>query len=168
MLAHTTTTTPLPIRFAVALLAGLGAALVMNIPVNVLSRGHVPLDVAASALWRRPVESVTVSETDAVHYAAGMAAGALFELLLVIAEAVRPTVVDLAGLVTLSEIVAALLVAALVYGVFAFLVVPRYGGEFYEDETERRTVTRQWAVCAATYGIGILVMVPVVYVLLPV
>lgn len=169
MLAHTATTaTPLPIRFAVALLAGLGAALLMNIPINLLSRGHVPLDVAASALWRRPIGEVTISETDAVHYAAGMAAGALFELLFVLLESIRPTVVVIAGLVTLTEIVAAALVATAVFAGFAVGVFPRYGGEFHEDESERRTVVQQWAVSAATYGLGILVMIPVVYVLLPV
>lgn len=169
MLAHTaTTTTPLPVRFAVALLAGLGAALLMNVPVNLLSRGHVPLDVAASALWRRPIGEVTISETDAVHYAAGMAAGAVFELVVLVVEAVRPVAVVLAGVVTLSELVAAVVVTAFVFGWFAFVVFPRYGGEVHEDETERRTVVRQWAVSAATYGLGMLVMVPIVYVLLPV
>lgn len=165
--AHVTTApTPLPVRFAVAVLAGLGAAALMNVPINALSHGNVPPRVTAAALWREPVDRVTASESAAVHYAAGMVAGALFELVVVLAERVTDVRVVVPG-VAFAEVVAAILVAALAFAGFVFVVFPRAGETLYRDGGARVTVVRQWAVSAATFGVGMLVLVPVLYAVLP-
>lgn len=167
--AHVTATpAPLTVRFAVAVLAGLGATALMNVPINLLSHGNVPPRVAAAALWQEPVGAVRATESAAVHYAAGMAAGALFEAVVVAVERLAGVRVVFATVVTLSEVVAAGLVAAFVFGFFTYVVFPRAGESLYADEGVRATVTRQWAVCAATFGLGLLVLVPLLYAVLPV
>ena len=161
------TATPLPVRFAVAVLAGLGATALMNLPVNLLSYGNVPPRVAAAAIWREPVAEVSASESAAVHYASGMIAGALFESVVILTEGTVGTEPVLGGL-TVAEIFAALLVAVFVFALFILIVFPHWGGRLYRDQNSRATVTRQWAVSVATFGVGLLVLVPVLYALLPV
>ena len=54
----------------------------------------------------------------------------------------------------------ATLVAAL-YGVFSWLVFPRFGGNAYE--TRPATVRRQWAISAVVYAAGLVVFVGTLY-----
>lgn len=170
LVAHTAAApTPLGVRFAVAIIAGLGAAAVMNIPISLLYYGSIPMRVAAGALFDRPVAEVPDSEAAAVHYAAGMAAGALFEVVVFVAERVQPvTSRQLVDPVSVAEVVAAVLVAALVYALFTEVVFPEYGGQFYEDEEDRAATRRHWAVCAAVFGGAMLALIPTLYVVLPV
>lgn len=168
--AHTATTpTPLTVRIAVAILAGLGAAAVMNIPVTLLYYGGVPLRVAASALFDDPISEVSDSETAAVHYASGMVAGVLFEAVVFVAERIQPpTARVVAGLVSIAEIIGAVLVAAFVYALFVEYVFPEHGGVLYEDEEDREATRRHWAVCAAVFGVALLALLPALYLVLPV
>lgn len=161
------TPTPLPVRFAVAVLAGLGASALMNLPVNLLSYGNVPPRVAAAAFWREPAAEVAASESAAVHYAGGMVAGALFESVVVLTEGTVGASPVLGGL-TVVEVLAAILITAFVFAAFIVVIFPRWGGRLYRDQDTRATVTRQWAISAATFGVGLLVLVPVLYAVLQV
>ena len=101
------------------------------------SYGYVPAYVAAAALWRDPPGQVPRSAADATHLAAGMAAGVLFETLNVGYERAREPLgigveLRVAGVTSLSEILAAAVVVCFLYGFFSWLVFPRFGGNAYE------------------------------------
>ncbi len=152
---HAGTTTSIDIRLAVAALAGLAATLGMTVAMRLQSRGYVPPYVAASALWRQPPERVSWSAANAVHIVAGMLAGVLFEVLVVGAERLRPALgigieVIVAGVISVLELLALALVALFLYGFFAWVVFPRYGGVAFESGAE--AVRRQWAVSVAVYA----------------
>lgn len=155
--------TPLGTRLAVAAVAGLLATFVTNVPVNLLSHGAIPPRLAAAAVTRTAVATVSARATAAVYYAGGALAGLAFELLVLGLDGLPA----LPGPVTAAEVVAAALVAAGAFAGVAGLLLPRVGGSLYEDGATRRTVVRQWAACAATYGVALLATVPVVYALLP-
>jgi hypothetical protein len=170
LVAHTAAaSTPLGVRFAVAIVAGLGAAAVMNVPIALLYYGGVPMRVAAGALFGRSVSAVPDSEAAAVHYAAGMATGALLEAVVLGTErALSATGRLLLGVVTLAEVVGILLVTVFVYAFFVGVVFPAYGGQFYENPADRSGTRRHWAVCAVVFGLGLLALVPTLYAVLPV
>ena len=157
---------PLDIRLALATVAGLLAALGASGAMRLQSYGYVPAYVSAAALWRRPPESVSRSAADATHLAVGMAAGLLFESLVVGYERLRPALgidveVVVADVTTVSELLAYALVVAVLYGGFSRAVFPRFGGAAYE--TRPGTVRRQWAVSAVVYGALLFVAMKVVY-----
>ena len=60
---------------------------------------------------------------------------------------------DVAGVTGGAELLTAALVVCLLYGVFSWLVFPRYGGNAFE--TRPTTVRRGWALSAAVYGVGL-------------
>lgn len=157
---------PLDIRLALATIAGLLAALAVRSVMTLQSYGYVPAYVAAAAVWRRPVEEVRRSAADAVHLAAGMGAGLIFEALIVASERLRPALgirieVVVAGVTTLAELLALAIVVAFIYGFFSRLVFPRFGGTAYE--TRPGTVRRQWAVSAIAYAVFLFAALKVVY-----
>jgi len=161
---------PLDLRLALAAVAGLVATLGMTAVMRLQSHGYVPAYVAAAAVWRRPPEQVSRSAADAVHLAAGMAAGVLFEALDAGYERLRSAAgvdveVVVAGVATLSEVAALAVVVAFLYAFFSSLVFPRFGGAAYETRTG--TVRRQWAVSAVAYGVVLFAALQVVYAVVP-
>lgn len=161
---------PLDVRLALAMLAGLLAALATSAVMRLLPYGDVPAYVAASVLWRRPPRRVSWSAANAVHLAVGMLAGVLFEALLLGYDRLRePLGIDVevvvAGVTTLAELAALALVVAFLYVFFSWVVFPRYGGAAYE--TYPRTIRREWAVSAVAYGGFLLAALKVVYSVLP-
>lgn len=162
---------PLDIRIALATVAGLLAALGASVAMRLQDYGYVPAYVSAAAIWRRPPESVSRSAADATHLAVGMLAGLFFEALVVGYERLRPALgidieVVVASVTTISELVAYVLVIALLYVGFSYGVFPRYGGAAHETRPD--TVRRQWAVSAVIYGAGLFAAMKVVYTVLPV
>ena len=162
--------TPPDVRLAVAAIAGLLAALGTAAVMRLQSYGYVPAYVAAGAVWRRPPERVPRSAADAVHLATGIVAGLLFEALVVGWERLRPALgvdveVVVAGVTTVSELVALAAVVWLLSAGFSRAVFPRYGGVAYE--THAATVRRQWTVSAVVYGALLFGAVKAVYEVLP-
>lgn len=162
---------PLDVRLALATVAGLLAALGAGGVMRLQSYGYVPAYVASAALWRRPPETVSRSAADATHLAIGMAAGLLFEGLVVGYERLRPAVgvdveVVVADVTTVSELSVYALVVGLLYAGFSRAVFPRFGGAAYE--TRPGTVRRQWALSAVAYGGFLFVAMKAVYTVLPV
>jgi hypothetical protein len=158
---------PLELRFAVAAVAGLLATAVMTGAMSLLSEGYVPPYVAASALFDEAPGRVSRRQADAAHYAAGLAAGLLFELLVVVVEGVRDatvaTALVLGNVLTLSDLLAAVLVVGFLYAFFGYVVFPRYGDRLYDDEALRARVRFHWLVSANVYGIALLAGVVVLY-----
>lgn len=162
---------PLDVRLALATLGGLLAALAAAVAMRLQSYGYVPAYVAAAVAWRRTPESVSRSAADATLLAVGMGAGLLLEVLVVGWEALRPNLgvgieIVVAGVTTVSELVAFAVVVAVLYVGFSRVVFPRYGGAAFE--TRPGTVRRQWAVSSLVYGVGLFVALKVVYNVLPV
>jgi hypothetical protein len=164
------TTLPASTRLLVGAFGGLAAALVATVAMSRLSYGSVPAYVAAGVLRRDPPNEVSRAAAHATHLAAGVVAGVGYEAANVaVARAREPMgaggAVSVAGLVTVAEVlVGAALVAAL-YGVFSWLVFPRFGGNAYE--TRPATVRRQWAISAVVYAAGLVVFVGTLYEVLP-
>jgi hypothetical protein len=158
---------PLELRLAVAAVAGLLATLAMTGAMSLLSEGYVPPYVAASALFDEPPGRVSRRQADAAHYAAGLLAGLLFELLVLGVEAVRDATVATAlvvgNVLTFSDLLAALLVVGFLYAFFGYVVFPRYGDRLYEDAASRERVRFHWLVSANVYGLALLAGVVLLY-----
>ena len=158
---------PLELRFAVAAVAGLLATLVATGAMALLSEGYVPPYVAASALFGEPPGKVSRRQADAAHYAAGLLAGLLFELLVVGIEAVRDatvaTAVVVGNVLALADVLAVLLVVGFLYWFFGYVVFPRYGDRLYDDEEHRKRVRFHWLVSANVYGLALLAAVVLLY-----
>lgn len=160
---------PLDVRLAVAMLAGLLATFAVTAVMQLQSYGYVPAYVAAGAVWGRDPEAVPRSAAHAAHLTAGMLAGLLFEVLVLVFESVRglasvdPVAV---GVTSLSELLALVLVVGFLYGFFSWVVFPRFGGAAYEAHAE--TVFQQWAISAGAYGALLFVAVNLLYTVLPV
>lgn len=150
---------PLSVRIALFAAAGLVATVAMNLPMKRLREGQTPPFVAAGALTGEPPADVSPALASAVHYVAGALAGVLFALLS--AGFGRPalglpTEPHLPGTTvsTVPALLAALATFGVLYGVFAGVVLPRFGGPVRE---RARRVRRDWAVSAGVYT-GVLVV----------
>jgi len=138
--------------------AGLVAAVAMDLPMSRQPDGFAPAYVAAAALTRGDPESVSTEAALAVHHAAGVLAGVLYALALVGAGAVAPPGPSVAGVALLPHVVAVGFVVAFIYAFFAHLVLPRSGGSSYE---RRATAVRgQWLRSARTFGAALLLIAP--------
>lgn len=171
-IAHLAGTLPVEVRLAVAVVAGFGATAITTIAMDALPEGEVPPYVAAAALFRQSPGSVSKRQADAAHYAAGMLAGVLYELVVsgidtVQAVGQRLILLGTPTPLTVSDPLAAVVVVAFLYVFFARIVFPRFGERIYEDADLRRTVRRDWLVSATVYGVSLLVVVPVLYAFLP-
>lgn len=170
--AHLAASLPVEVRLAVAVVAGFGATAIMTIAMDALPEGDVPPYVAAAALFSQSPGSVSKRQADAAHYAAGMLAGVLYELVVsgidtVQAVGQRLILLGTPTPLTLSDPLAAVVVVGFLYVFFARIVFPRFGERIYEDTGLRRTVRRDWLVSASVYGVSLLVVVPVLYAFLP-
>ena len=160
---------PVPVRLAVAVLAGFGAAAVANFPMGSLPDGEVPKEVALAAVWPDVPEGVVPVGSHTVHYLAGILVAVGIELALVATESLRGVELLVFGWVSVSRLLAAAGAAAFVTVLFAAVVLPRVGPGRLADYEERANGIRlQWAVSAAVYGLAVAVLVPALYVLLPV
>lgn len=154
-------------RLLVNVVAGLFATVVMNIPMKGLREGQTPPFVAASAITGDELKDVPSLIASGIHYGAGMLGGVLYTLLVVGFEDVVPPLafIDGTGLALGPHLAAALVVFAFLYGVFAYLVFPRFGQSAYE-EGRRQRVRKDWAISAVVYTVALLILVPVVTVTL--
>lgn len=164
------TTLPVPTRLAVGAVGGLVATLVTTLVMWRQSYGYAPAYVAAALLWSEPPSDVSRSSANAAHLAAGVLAGIGFETANAAYERLREplgitTEYAIAGLTSVSELLVGALLVVVLYGVFSWVVFPRYGGNLYE--TRPGTVRTQWAVSAVVYGVGVVVVVAILYETLP-
>jgi len=164
------TTLPLSTRLAVGALAGLFATLLTTVVMRRQTYGYVPAYVAASVLWRDPPNRVSRSLATATHLAAGLLAGAAYEVGTVAADRARTALgigveYTVADLVTVADIAVAAVLVVGIYTTFAWVVFPRFGGTAYD--TRPATVRRQWAVSATVFGLAVVVAIGTLYEVLP-
>ncbi|MFQ3318071.1 MAG: hypothetical protein ACI8UR_001943 [Natronomonas sp.] len=160
----------LDFRLSVAMLSGLLATVAMTVVMRLQSYGYVPPYVAAGALWGQSPSDISRTAANAVHFAAGMLAGILFEALVYGAERVREVAgfhaeLLIANVTSVAQLLAAAVLVVFLYCFFSWVVFPRFGGSAYETRPE--TVRRQWAVSAVTYGIAFIAVLELVYSVLP-
>ncbi|WP_135821371.1 hypothetical protein [Halostella litorea] len=160
---------PVPVRLAVAVLAGFGAAAVANFPMSALPEGEVPKEIALAAVWPDVPESVVPVAGHTVHYLAGILVAIGIELALVATAGLRGVELLVFGWVSVSRLAAGVGAAAFVTILFGAVVLPRVGPGRLADYAERAgSIRLQWTVSAAVYGLAVALLVPALYVLIPV
>jgi hypothetical protein len=148
-------------RLALGAVAGLAAAVVMDLPMSRQPEGFTPAYVAASVLRRRSPDAVAFRDASVVHHGAGLLAGVLYGLLYVALDTVAPVGVPVAGVDVLAHAVAVVAVVLFIYAFFAHLVLPRAGGTIYE---ERATAVRgQWLRSSLVFGAALGVVAPLLF-----
>jgi hypothetical protein len=162
VVVHAGATAPLPVRFAVAGLAGLVATAVAAVAVVLQPEGELPVALAAATAWRRPVETLGPLYAGSFGLAAGLAGGLVFELAVLGYERVRPVVVVIADVLELGDAVAALAVVLLAYLGVAVLL-RRHG----VADRSRSRVRGGWLLSVTVYGLALLVGVQVIYAVAP-
>ncbi len=145
---------------AVGALAGLFAAVVMDWPMSRQPDGFIPAAIATGILTRQSADDVSMPELLVVHHAAGLLAGGLYGLGLLAATATLPAVVLVSGLDLVAHLLAVGLVTGFIYGFFAHLVLPRAGGQSYEQQAT--AIRGQWLRSSLVFGATLLIVVPLV------
>lgn len=158
---HVGHSVPLTTRLLAGAVAGLLAAVVTNLPMHRQSEGATPAFVVASAFSGRALTEVSNGLASAVHYGAGVLAGLLFAGLAWWLDRLLPpsALIPETRIAIAPHVVAGLLVYAAAFSLFAYLVLPAFGGE---ATARAETVRRQWLVTAGVYVAALLVLVPVV------
>ena len=129
--------------------AGFGAAVVMDVPMVVQREGFTPAYIAAGALRGRDPEEVSRTDATVAHHGAGTLGGVLFALTYGAIEGISTGEPRRNDLSTPASPLAVGFVVAFVYGFFARLVLPRFGG----DARDRAGVVRRaWLVSTLVYG----------------
>lgn len=126
---------------AVCAAAGLAGALVMDVPMALLSEGFTPASVAASKLQRRPVDEVSTPAAMVVHHATGLVGGLGLGVAVV---ALEPRLGTWAAVV-----IPATVLTVFVMNVFGFVVLPTAGF----DDDRRQATFLQWSFSAVVYGV---------------
>ena len=159
IVAHIGHVSPVPatVWIAAAILSGLVAALVMNVPMSRLATGWTPATVATSVVQGTVPSKVSRRDSILLHHAVGPLAATLYALVGVGLASVLPPGARLAGLELLAHLVAVAAITGFVYGVFAWVVLPRYGGSARD---ELSTVRRDWLASALVFGGTLAVLVP--------
>lgn len=147
-----------PAVVTVAMVAGLLAAFVMDWPMSRQPQGFVPAYIAAAVVTRKNVESVRFGEAMVVHHLAGVLTGVLYAVLVgTLSHGVPP--VSVGGLNLIAHLLAVGVVVGFIYGFFAHFVLPRAGGQSYEQQAT--AVRGQWLRSALVFGVAMVVLVPV-------
>jgi len=159
IVAHVGHTTPVPatVWLAAAVVSGLLAAVLMDVPMARLATGWIPATVATSILQGTVPSEVSRIEAAVLHHAVGPLAAVLYAFVGIGLAAVVPPVRTVAGLELAAHLLAAGVVTLFVYGLFAWIVLPRYGGEARDRAA---VVRRDWLVSALVFGGALAVLVP--------
>lgn len=170
-LAHATSgeIRPVPARIAVAVLAGFLAAGVAGIAALALPEGDVPPRVALRAAWPDVPRNVVPVASRTAHYLAGIALGVGIELVVVALDAARTTHVLFLGYVTVARLGAAALIGFGAAVLFAALVLPSVGPDAVPDyESRAAGIRRDGYVVAGVFAVAAALLVPALYLVLPV
>lgn len=143
-------------------IAGLVAAVAMDVPMGRQPDGWTPAFVATAVLTRTGLDDVSFQQASVVHHAAGIAAGALYGILMVaLTGLLLPGVWRSVSL--LAHVLGVIAVTLFIYLVFSHVVLPRVGGAVYE---ERATAVRgQWLRSSLVFAAALTIAGPPVIVL---
>jgi hypothetical protein len=142
--------------------AGFVAAVAMDVPMNRQPEGWTPAWLAAATVRRTSPDAIPFRDASAAHHGAGVLAGAGYGLLTFLLGLAAPWPA-FAGVSVVGHLVAVVVVTLFIYGFFAHFVLPRVGGQVYE---ERATAVRgQWLRSALTFAAVMTVAGPLLLVL---
>jgi hypothetical protein len=163
IVAHVGHVDPVPetVWLAAAIVSGLLAALVMDLPMARLATGWTPATVAASVLQGTVPSKIPRTDALVLHHAVGPLAATGYAAVGVGLARVLPAGYTVGGLELAAHLVAVAVICVLVYGVFAWGVLPRYGGEARDHIA---AVRRDWLVAVMAFGGTLAVAVPTVIV----
>lgn len=150
---------PIETRLLLAVLAGVLATVIMNVPIQRQSEGTAPTFVVAAALTGRNLTEVSPRAASVVHYVLGVLAALAHTLAAVGLEQALPTAayLDSVRLYLAPHLVAGLLLLGVVFGGFAYVVLPLAGGPARDRAA---TVRTQWLVSSAVYVAALLAAIP--------
>lgn len=171
IVAHAGGGTELPVnlRLFVAALAGFAAAALTAIALDRLEAGDRALDVVIATTMGGEPGEITRLTRRLFLYSSGMVLGLLFQVVVIVSEAVAPVDLSIVGSLTLSDVTAAGVVALVCYVAVAHLVFPRYRrGKTSSTDAGRNALRRTWLVVSTVYGVALLVALPVLYLVVPV
>lgn len=155
---------PINVRLFVAAIAGLGAAAVATIAVDRFDGGNAALTELVAAATGTTSGDVTQRSRTLFVYAIGMILGLAFEGVVVIYEMTGSPAASLAGIVGGAEVTAAAVVAIVTYASVTYVIVPRSSAN---RETHGAPIRRTSLALSVTFGLALVVMVPVAFLLLP-
>jgi hypothetical protein len=143
---------------ALSAVAGLVAAVAMNVAMSRQEEGFAPAYVAAAVLRRTTPAATGIVAALVVHHVAGLVTGAVYGACYLLVAGVTPSLVRVGGVGLLPHLVSVTLVVAFIYAFFAHVVLPRAGREIYE---ERSTAVRgMWLRSSLVFGTSLLVAAP--------
>jgi hypothetical protein len=156
------TTSVLP-TLAAGALAGLAAAVVMDVPMSRQSEGFTPAYVAAGVLRRTTPDAVSVRDALVVHHLAGVLAGVIYAVVAgvvaVLTGSGGRSSPDVLAPALVPHVAGVFVVVLFIYLVFAHVVLPRAGGTIYE---RRATAVRgQWLRSSLVFGAAMALLAPV-------
>lgn len=138
-------------------IAGLVAAVAMDVPMSRQSDGWAPAVIAAAVLTRTTPEKVSLEQASVIHHVTGVAAGILYGVLTFAMIGVVPSV-SWSGVPLLAHLLAVVGVTLFIYLFFSDVVFPRVGGTVYE---ERATAIRgQWLRSSLVFAVTLAVAGP--------
>lgn len=138
-------------------IAGLVAAVAMDVPMGRQPDGWTPAVIAAAVLTRTGPEDVSFEGASAVHHVTGVAAGMLYGIVTLTLAGVVPSLIW-RGVPLVAHVLSVVIVTVFVYLVFAHGVLPRVGGTMYE---ERATAIRgQWLRSALVFAAALTIAGP--------
>lgn len=147
----------LPTLLIAGVRAGVGAAIVMDLPMAAQSEGFTPARIAASVLRGTDPSEVPRRDAHLAHHGAGALAGVLFALAYAFLDAGLESDSAINGLSVPAYLLAVAFVVAFIYAFFAHVVLIRFGA----DARERASaVRRAWLVSAVVYGLAFAALVP--------
>lgn len=137
--------------------AGLVAAVAMNVPMSRQPDGWTPAVIATAVLTRTTPETVSVEQAAVVHHVTGVVAGLLYGILMFAMIGVAPSL-RWSGVPMIAHVFAVIAVTLFIYGFFSHVVFPRVGGTVYE---ERATAIRgQWLRSSLVFAVALTIVGP--------
>lgn len=132
-------------------LAGLVAAVAMDVSMSRQPEGWTPACISAAIVRRTTPDAVRFRDASVVHHGVGVLAGGLYGLFAFgLGAVVRPFLWS--GVPMLAHLSAVVLVTVFIYFFFAHVVL-RWAGDVYE---ERSTAVRgQWLRSALTFALAV-------------
>lgn len=138
-------------------IAGLVAAIAMDVPMSRQSDGWTPAVIATAVLTRTTSEEVSIEQASVVHHATGVAAGILYGLLTFAMIGAVPSV-SWGGVPLLAHTLAVTAVTLFIYLFFSHVVFPRVGGTVYEERAT--AIQGQWLRSSLVFAVTLAVAGP--------
>ena len=135
-------------------LAGLIAALAMDVQMSRQPAGWTPAFIAVGVLTRTDPDDVSFERASVLHHGTGVVAGGLYGALTLALTVAVPHLLW-PNVPLIAHRLAGVVVALFIYLVFAHVVLPRVGGTVYE---ERATAVRgQWLRSSLVFAVTMMI-----------